>query len=102
MTAAAFVDAITTMKGLLPGMVEHLKGMAPKLTGQERDEALTALRPLNDDIVRLEQEQEEILTKGAKELSDIRHEHLPKIKTLAEQHERGMAETTFDQKVQTL
>lgn len=102
MTAAAFVDAITTMKGLLPGMVEHLKGMAPKLTGQERDEAIHALTPLNADIVRLEKEQEDILKAGEQELADIKRQHVPGIKALAEKHERATAESSFDQKVQNL
>jgi hypothetical protein len=96
MTAAAFVDAVTAMKGLLPGMVEHLKNMAPKLTGTERDETIAALKPLDADIIRLEKEQDELLKKGAKEMTDIKHKRLPAIKQMAEKAERGQAEAALD------
>jgi hypothetical protein len=96
MTAAAFVDSVQGMKGLLPGMVEHLVSMAPKLTEQERAEAVAALQPVSAEIVQLETEQTAILDNGKKEMAQLKRKKLPAVKKLYEQAEKGKTESDFE------
>lgn len=60
MTTAAFVKAVSTMKGVLPGMLEQLKDLAPKLTDKERVATVKQLSSLSKQVVALEQEHSDM------------------------------------------
>ncbi len=102
MTASAFVDALSGMKGILPGMMEHLKGLAPKLTEKEREETVQQFSSLSEQVEALERENNEMLAEGHAEMEELKKKELPKIKAAAEKMERSSAEAKLDKKLKNL
>lgn len=101
MTNAAFAEVVQGMPGLLPAMVEHLVQMAPDLTDEERATTIATLKPVSDDIVKLEGEQNEILEDGQKAMAALKKKELPKVKTAMEDSERANAERVLDDGLST-
>lgn len=96
MTSATFIDAVTAMKGLVPGMVEHLSAMAPNLTDEEREQTLATLQPLSGQIETLEEEQVKIFDDAQKAAAALKRTEVPKIKQTYEANEKQSAESSFD------
>lgn len=97
MTVIDFIQAIQGMTGLLPAMVDHLTGLAPSLTDNERSDAISALKPLSDQIVEKEKEAVKIVEDGLKEIEAMKRKELPKIHLMIESEEHEKAEGIFDQ-----
>lgn len=96
MTATAFADAVKGMVGLPPLMRDHLLTLAPKLSDEERAQAMTKLQAIHGDILKTSEELVKEIDAGEAELSEFRRTELPKINAKIEKEEHAGAESILD------
>lgn len=92
MTPETFVQSVTDMKGLLPEMVQSLTAMAPKLTNEERDEAVAKLQPISNEILLKQAEREESIALKDAQLQELKKHRLPEIKNMMIEREQRAAD----------
>ena len=88
MSAALFIDAISSMQGLTSQMKDHLISLAENLSEQDRVRAIQKLQPMNAALVASKEESIEIHKEGIVRLQTIRKEGLGALRARAEEGEQ--------------
>ncbi len=96
MTADAFITAVKEMNGLPPMLANQLIALAPRMTDQERSDAVAQLTPMNADIEKDQKDILKDLDEGMVTLKKAEKTILPAMRKAESQKEAQKAESLFD------
>lgn len=97
MTETEYTEAVQQMEGLEQPMVEALKGMAGKLTSEQREDAIRKLQQNDEAIISTLEAAKQHVTDAMHEITQKKHEIAQEVEDEERSNEVSAASSDLDQ-----